>query len=185
MGFNREKLLDVAIFPTSVSFLFFSLAGDLAGFRFPLTCLIFFLVFSRLSARQGWSYQRICDIAAESTALGLIFFPFPMVVWNLLFLALFLVFRRLSAHNPRGGLVTYSFFIFFSVSYVLGNVLESVFLTVPNFFMLALMIVSLLRLKKGGYFGEILRLTKVIIRLRASAKPENQPLFTKTDPKGN
>lgn len=162
LGFNGDKLLDVSIYPLTFSVLVYNLTSGLPQFRLSLTFLSFFFLFSLFVRREGWSFPKIADTVSISAPLALTFFPFPSVFFNLLFLGTFFLLGRISLFSPRSGFIYYLFMIIFSLISLLSGFLIHQRLKVEYILFLIVLSLSLVRLKKGSYFLELLRIYSLI-----------------------
>lgn len=157
LGFNREKLLDLAIFPLTLSFLIYHLLTIVTRVNFVLALLFFLLFFSGLTRRAGWSYAKVADLAAEAAAVILIFFPSGSLIINLSALALFWFFFQMRPFGPRSGLATYLFLATFSLLIAGREFWWQRKATTSLFLMVGLAFVCLLRLRRDGYVYELVR----------------------------
>ena len=155
LGFGREKLLDVAILPLSASFLLYVSLGSLPSVRFGASLIIFFSVLSYLTYKQGWSYPRVADLAAEAAALAMIIFPPLPLLLNLLFLILFFILRKTRTLTPKSGLVSYIFLIFFSLGVVLTEVVQRRIFVFNTVFMMVVALISLVKINKERYISDL------------------------------
>lgn len=158
-GFNREKLLDLAVFPLASALLIYNALTPFKNLRLGLSFLSFILMLSYQTKKLSWSYPRILDIASESTSLSLIFLPVGSLIFNLVFLVQFIFLRCISVFSPKVGLVSYLFLIFFSASVFIIEYLNRHLVSFNTIFAFAILFTSLIRLKNEGYFIEIVRLS--------------------------
>ena len=164
LGFNREKLLDLAVFPLASALLLYNILTPFKNLRLGLSFLSFILMLSYQTKKLSWSYPRILDIASESTSMSLIFFPLDSLIFNLAFLVQFIFLRGLSVYSPKNGFISYSFLIFFSLTVFIIEGFNRHFVSFNMIFAFAILFISLIRLRSGGYFIEVVRLSALGVR---------------------
>lgn len=164
LGFKGDKLLDVAIYSLLAGFLVFNSVGRFlpegAG---GVSFLSFLFVFSFLTRREGWSYVKLADLAAESALLAALFLPARILFFNLGALLLFGLVKKIGGCSPKNGLVLYSFLIYVSLCLLIDGLLSGRFINFNFLTAGLLLIASLYRLKTGGFFFECLRLYELLV----------------------
>ncbi len=158
LGFNREKLLDLAVFPIAAALLSYNFLMPFKNLRLGLSLLALILILSYQTKKFNWSYPRILDIASEAASLALIFFPFGSLIFNLAFLVQYIFLRGISFYGPKSGFISYLFFIFFSIAIFIMEGLNRHLISFNTIFAFLTLLISLIKLRNGGYFIEMVRL---------------------------
>lgn len=132
-GFNRTKILDLAIFAPAAGVLAFKFASsirlDSESFFF-LGFLAFVYFWGR---RETWSAQRLGDIFSESLTLAAVFFPyFQSPLFNLFALVIFYLIRKVGQIKVKSSFIFLSFLVLFGPFFGLLTYVEHHRWLTPN-----------------------------------------------------